>query len=324
MNARLGRPGVDWHNRGTLKLSDIENFVAIARAGSIRAAAKERGLTPPALTQCIARLEEELHAPLVIRTTRGAVLSEYGTAFLRRALLITSEVRRAGEEISHMIGHQAATVSIGASATPATVLLPDVLAQFRRDRPQVRVQVVEGLFHKHLASLREGAMDLAVGPVPAGGLEADIVVEPLFDNDLAITAGVRNPLRSARSLAELQNAEWIGTGPLDRGPGAAIADAFRAHGLPVPRMMVQCDSMAVVHTLLMRTDLVCALPREMITREPLCQVLAAIPVVEPLPRYTISLFRRADSPLLPSAAYLATLLHRHAHYANEAAKAERR
>jgi len=313
------------HNYGILKLSDIENFVAVARAGSIRAAAKERGLTPPALTQCMARLEEELHAPLVIRTTRGAVLSDYGNAFLRRALLITSEVRRAAEEISHMLGTEAASVSIGASATPATVLLPDVLAQFRRERPQVRVHVVEGLFHKHLVSLREGAMDMAVGPLPVDGLEADIVAEPLFENDLAITAGLRNPLRSARTLSDLQQAEWIGTGPLNQGPGAAIADAFRGHGLPVPRMMVQCDSMSIVHTLLMRTDMICALPREMITREPLCQVLAPIAVVESLPRYTISLFRRADSPLVPAAEYLATLLRRHAHYVNETTKgADRR
>jgi len=302
-----------------MKLSDIENFVAVAQSGSIRSAARLRGLTPPALTQCMARLEEELHVPLVVRTTRGAVLTEYGAAFLHRALLITSEVRRAGEELSQMLGVQEGHVTIGASATPTSVLLPDVLAQFRRDRPGVRIRLVEGLFHKHLVSLREGKMDLAVGPVPAEGLDGDIIVEPLFQNDLAITAGIQNPLRHAVSLTELANAEWIGTGPLGQGPGAAIADGFRAHGLPVPRMMIQCDSMSAVHTLLMRTNMVTALPRTIVNSEPLCRVLVALAVAEPLPRYTISLFRRADSPLLPAAQYMATLLHRHAHYLSQTA-----
>jgi len=307
--------------RVCMKLSDIENFVAVAQSGSIRSAARMRGLTPPALTQCIARLEEELHAPLVVRTTRGAVLTDYGSAFLQRALLITSEVRRAGEEITQMLGEHGGSITIGASATPATVLLPEVLAQFRRDRPEVRIRLVEGLFHTHLVSLREGNMDLALGPVPAGGLDADIMVEPLFQNDLAISAGMQNPLRYAKSLAELANAEWIGTGPLGQGPGAAIADAFRAHGLAVPRMMVQCESMAAVHTLLTHTSMLCALPRSIVSSEPLCRVLVALPVAEPLPRYTVSLMRRADSPLLPAAQYLATLLHRYAHYFTQRAAA---
>jgi len=302
-----------------VKLSDIENFVAVAQAGSIRAAARQRGLTPPALTQCVARLEEELHAALVVRTTRGAVLTEYGAAFLRHAQLITSEVRRAGEEIGQMLGGQVGHVSIGTSATPATTLLPDVLAQFRRERPGVRVQVSEGLFHAHLSRLREGTMDLAVGPVPGGGLDPDVAVEPLFENDLSIACGLQNPLRSATSLADLQHAEWIGTGPFEQGPGAAIADAFRAHGLPIPKMMVQSESMAAIYTLLTRTDLICALPRAIILGEPLCRVLCAIPIAEALPRYTISLFRLADSPLLPAAKHLATLLHRHAYYATQAA-----
>ncbi|WP_159591077.1 LysR substrate-binding domain-containing protein [Hydrogenophaga sp. BPS33] len=301
-----------------MKLSDIENFEAIAQTGSIRAAAKLRGLTSPALTQCVARLENELHVALVVRTTRGAVLTEYGIAFLRRAQLITSEVRRASEEIGQMLSSQGGSVSIGTSATPATMLLPDVLAQFRRDRPGVQVQLSEGLFHAHLSRLREGKMDIAVGPVPAVGLDSDVLVEPLFENDLIIACGLQNPLRVATSLADLQEAEWIGTGPFEQGPGAAIADAFREHGLPVPRMMVRSESMAAIYTLLMRTDLICALPRATIQGEPLCRALCAIPVVEILPHYTISLFRLADSPLLPAARHLATLLHRHAHYVTQA------
>jgi LysR family transcriptional regulator of abg operon len=297
-----------------MKLKELQNFIAVATTGSIRAAARLQGLTPPALTQSITRLEEELHAPLIVRTTRGAVLSAYGEAFLHRARLITTEVDKAAEEISQMLGRLDGRVTIGASMTPAITILPQALTQYRKDKPQVRVNVVGGLYHQHLPAIRSGEMDFAIGPVPAAGLDASFDVEPLYQNDLAIVARRNNPLVQAKSLADLAQAEWIVTGPYTQGPGASIADAFRAHGLTPPQASIQCDSILILHALLMETDMICALPRQMLLKAPLMDTVSPIRVAEPLPRHSISLFRKAASPLVPAAAHLATLLRRHAHY----------
>lgn len=297
-----------------MKLKELENFIAVASTGSIRAAARLQGLTSPALTQSIARLEEELHAPLIIRTTRGAVLSEFGAVFLQRARTITSEVDKAAEEISQLLGRSHGGATIGASMTPAITILPPAITQFRKERPDVRLNIVGGIYHQHLPALRTGDMDFAIGPVPAGGLGADFAVEPLFNNDLAIVARRGNPHMHATSLAELIDAEWIVTGPNTQGPGAALADAFRVHNLTPPRALIQCDSILILHTLLMETDMICVLPRQMVGKKPLLDTVVAIETRERLPGHQISLFHRAGSPLLPAAAHLATLLRRHAHY----------
>lgn len=297
-----------------MKLRELQNFIAVASTGSIRAAARQQGLTPPALTQSIARLEEELHAPLIVRTTRGAVLSKYGAAFLQRARLITGEVEKACEEVAQMLGERSGLVTIGASMTPAITILPSAIARFRQELPDVRVNIVGGIHHQHLGSLRNGEMDFAIGPVPASGLDPDFEVEPLFDNDLAVVAHRTNPLLQARSLADLANAEWIVTGPQTQGPGATLADAFRAHGFTPPRAMIQCDSILILQTLLASTRMICVLPRQLLSLSPWIHTVAAIPIAEPLPSFPISLFRRADSPLLPAAQHLATLLRREAHY----------
>ena len=63
-----------------MRLSQVQDFIAVAECGGIRAGAKARGVSAPAITKSIRLLEEELHVPLLTRTTRGIVLSRYGEA----------------------------------------------------------------------------------------------------------------------------------------------------------------------------------------------------------------------------------------------------
>jgi DNA-binding transcriptional LysR family regulator len=114
-----------------MRLSQLQDFIAVAESGSIRAGAKVRDVSAPAITKSIRQLEEELHVPLLTRTTRGVVLSRFGDAFLRRARLIATEARKATDEMTQMLGTRNGTVRIGATGGPANLLLPAVLKRFR-------------------------------------------------------------------------------------------------------------------------------------------------------------------------------------------------
>ena len=297
-----------------MKLNQLRDLIAIAEHGSLRAAARALDLSAPALVKSINGLEAELHVPLLVRSSRGVALSEYGKRFLHRARLIDAETRKAADEIAELRGQFEGAISVGASPTPSITLLPDVLLQFRRRFPTVRVNIVGGLYHTHLSSIRAGAMDLALGPIPDAGLDAAFRTEGLFLNDVVIAARKGHPLAGARSLRDLAGCEWILTGPDTQGPGAAIFDAFRRHGLEPPRRVIQCDITWTLHTLLLESDLLCALPRHLLEREPLSALLRAVEVREELPRYMVSLIYRSDAPLLPTAAHFATLLRRQARH----------
>ncbi|NYT63259.1 LysR family transcriptional regulator [Alcaligenaceae bacterium] len=297
-----------------MKLSEISDFIAIAETGSIRAAARQRGVTAPAMTQSIARLEEKLHVPLVTRTTKGVVLSDYGLAFLIRARLIVSEVQKSMDEMAQMGGQGHGQITFGTSMTPASTVIPHAIADFRRQRPEVRLHIIAGMFHEHLPRIRSGVMDFAIGPVPDDGLGADFQVEKLFQNDLVLTVRKESPYAKAKSLAELTKADWILGGPSSHGPGSAVIDMFERNGYAPPRVMVQSGSLAVVQSLLLSSDMICALPRQTISSEPLCRHVDIIDVKETMPTYTVSLFYRIDSPLSLVASLLATLVRRHAHY----------
>lgn len=300
----------------SMTLSEIQDFLAVADSGSIRAAARARQITPPAMTQSMARLEAKLHVPLLLRTTKGVQLSDYGKAFLVRARAITAEVQKSVNELAYMRGDSTqGMLYFGTSATPTTTLVPDAIADFRKRMPQVNLNILGGLYRDHMPLIRSGEMEFAIGPLPATGIGADFAVEELFENNLILAVRRGSPLAGASSLQELQHAEWILSSPAVQGPGAAIRDLFAQHpDLAPPNIRVQSSSLSVVQTLMMSSDMVCALPREFIHSPWLQPFLVEIPVHEKLPSYTISMFYRADCPLSPAAELLTTLIKRHAHY----------
>lgn len=297
-----------------MKLSELANFIAVADTGSIRAAARQRGITAPAMTQSIARLEEKLHVPLVVRTTRGAVLSDYGQAFLVRARLIVEEVRKAGDEMAQMRGQGLGQITLGTSMTPTSAVIPRAIAAFRREQPQVRLNIVGGMYNEHLPRIRSGAMDFALGPLPAAGIGPEFTAEPLFQNDLVLTVRKGNPHVGATTLAELAHADWLLGGPANHGPGAAVIDMFEQNGYPAPKVMVQSSSLSVMQVLLLESDAICALPRQLVESEPLRQHVVALQVREVMPSYTVSMFHQADWPFSPAVALLATLVRREARH----------
>ncbi|WP_179405286.1 LysR family transcriptional regulator [Burkholderia guangdongensis] len=297
-----------------MRLSQLQDFIAVADSGSIRAGAKARDVSAPAITKSIRLLEEELHVPLLTRTTRGVVLSHYGDAFLRRARLIANEARKATDEMAQMLGERGGVVRIGATGGPAHVLLPAVLKRFRALYPDVLVSIESGVYPAHLSDLRAGVMDMAVSPIPDEGIERDFVCEALYDNDSVVVAHREHPLCEARTLRELVGSEWVLTGQRMHGPGAAILDAFRALDLPLPRVAVRCDALGMILTLLQDRTLLCLLPRQLGASRLAASGLVILPIEDPLPSHKVSLIYRADSPMTPMAQAFATQLRREVHY----------
>src|SRR5258708_1155111 len=81
-----------------MRLRQIRDFLAVVESGSIRAAARKLGVSQPGITKSVRRLEAELHVQLMWRTPHGVVPTPSGRAFLARAQVAQSELRKAEEE----------------------------------------------------------------------------------------------------------------------------------------------------------------------------------------------------------------------------------
>ncbi|AZG06928.1 LysR family transcriptional regulator [Pigmentiphaga sp. H8] len=296
-----------------MKFNQLRDFVAVARAGSIHQAARDLGLSQPALTKSVRQLEKELGTPLFQRTAQGAVLNEMGRRFLRRAEVAANELSRGQDEVSQLLGSQGGRVALALSATPSLLFLPNALKVFRRSYPHAEVRIVEGLLPVMLPELRDSQLDFVLAPEPAKSLGSEFAVSPMFGHRRAVVCRKGHPLGGARSLAELVDADWVLTGAA--GPRSSeLDDVFRSRELPVPRADIQCESLMALVSLLANTDLIALLPEPWLVANVTAELLMKLDLDDEIGAPAICLIQRKDLPLTPAAEAFSNALHREAEY----------
>lgn len=289
----------------SLSLVQLRQFVALAEAGSVGAAARALGVSQPAATKNLRALEAELGVALVRRTARGTELTQHGHTFLLRARSACREIERGQAELADAAKQGSGPIVLGASPAAAAALLPGPLGLFRRDFP-VHVRIIEGMPAATLPRVRDGSLDFALGPSSSTKLAGDLVGTALYPNEMAIVVRRGHPLAAKRSLAELLAAEWI-----TAGLGSAslvVDDMFTAAGLATPRWAVRCESIPGLIAITARSDLIATIPKSLLALGLADRLLEPIRVREKMASSTMSLFTKRDSPLGAAAGRLVRLI----------------
>ncbi len=294
-----------------MKLDQLQHLVAIVEHGSLRSAARRLELPQPALTRSIRALEKDLGETLFLRETTGMVLTAAGRRFHVRASAIANEARRARDEIAQHGGDDRGTVVVALSIMPHLGMLPYALKAFRQRYPQVRLQLIEGLFPDVESALRQGAIDFYLGAAPHAPPAAGLAMQLLFENRRAVVCRKGHALANARSLKALADAEWAITG-VDYNAEGDIARLFKTHRIAsAPRVLLRARSAMSIMVSLAHTDLLAMLPVQWeefpMTRE----TLQTIRIREVLPAPAIVAIRRPDLPLTPAAEHFCDLMKRH-------------
>src|SRR5690606_3848747 len=118
-------------------------LVEVAHAGSIAAAAARLGFTPSAVSQQLAKLEREVGAPLVERGRAGTRLTGPGRVLLEHGERVLGELRAAEQAVRAAAGAGPQRIAVGAFSTAARTLLPRALAALKRERPGIRISLVD-------------------------------------------------------------------------------------------------------------------------------------------------------------------------------------
>jgi LysR family hydrogen peroxide-inducible transcriptional activator len=173
-----------------MEIGQLRYFLIVAAKGNFSRAAKELGLSQPALSRAIAKLEKELRQPVFERTPRGVTLTTAGKLLRARAQEILAIVENTKAEITDD-GHSG-VIRIGAIPTIAPYFLPTVLRTFARLHPRASVQVVEDVTTGMIKRCDEGDLDLAIAALP---IKAKYLqVEELFEEELLAVVAARHPL----------------------------------------------------------------------------------------------------------------------------------
>jgi DNA-binding transcriptional LysR family regulator len=173
---------------------------AVAREGSMTAAAAALAYTPSAISQAIGALEREAGAQLVERGPRGVRLTEAGAVLARHAAALRERLGLAEDELADVRGLRAGRLRLAAFPSAGSVLVPPAIAAFRERHPGVELTLEEAEPSTAADGLRDGRFDVAVvyeydfEPVlDPSGLE----LHPLRTDEMLVALPPGHPLADA-------------------------------------------------------------------------------------------------------------------------------
>jgi DNA-binding transcriptional LysR family regulator len=300
---------------GAMKLSSLQALVAAIQEGSLRAAARRLGISQPALTKVVRELEREVGAPLLLRSRAGVVASTQGKALFESALRVDREIAGAKEQIEQLGGHMVGEIKVGAVPQALMVLVPETLRTFCREFPEIRLRVTEELYVAQLAKLRDGEVDLLVGPLPTGVAAGEFATETLIPLQLAVVARKGSRFARASSLKELMvaNAKWVYTSA--SGGAGYVKDLFRHHGLEPPASLAAANSTLALWAMITGGDYVGLMPLA-VARHPVgSSQFGIVPIHEGHLKLTVGVMARREALLKPVIRHFIAHLQRAAHHA---------
>src|SRR5215510_3148478 len=176
-------------NGRSMDLNQIEHFLRVAELGSINRAAKELGLSHPALSRSLSQLEQDLGQRLVVRCRTGITITEAGSILASRGLAL---LREAGAIREALANDPAGRVVVGMPAALRHLVTLPALQAMRSTSPGIAVRVHEG-FNVFLRDmLSHGLLDLAVIAMEQNS-EHSIVPEMLVREPLVLVRSVKLP-----------------------------------------------------------------------------------------------------------------------------------
>jgi DNA-binding transcriptional LysR family regulator len=241
-----------------METRDLDYLLAVAKYGGIGKAAEALGISQPALTKAIQRLEVQVGLSLFERTTSGVVPTQAGSLFIARARKIAIEYEDALKEITAIRSGEQGILRIGYSPTVPSALVLGACRHLMKDRPAARLRLRRRLASDLMGLLAAGELDLVVAPEPPQNSGEFSVVE-LFRDTLFVLADDAHPLRrkSSLRLVDLVDQEWLLPGP-SIPLRQRVNAAFRQQGLTEPKLRVETDfaSTSLLH-LLRDTTMLC-------------------------------------------------------------------
>jgi len=182
-----------------MDLHQLRCFVAAADELHFGRAARQLDMLPSALGRFIRLLEEDLGTRLMTRTTRNVALTDDGAVLLKDARGLLAQADALAVKFRARGRKQASTIRVGAIDSAAAGLLPILLQDFRKRRPEITVQLVEDKTIRLLPKVLSGRLDLAIVRPPESR-DRRLEFLFLFQETAVVVVSDQHPLASKRRL----------------------------------------------------------------------------------------------------------------------------
>lgn len=163
---------------------EIRYFIETAQAGKISRAAERLGLSQPALSQALQRLEGRLGAPLLIRSKSGVQLTQAGRHLARRGQALLREWDALRSEALKFSQEVSGRYTLGCHAAVARYALPEFLPGLLKTHPQLELRLVHDLSRRIAERVIACEVDFGIVVNPVS--HPDLVISELCRDEVSV------------------------------------------------------------------------------------------------------------------------------------------
>ncbi|ETF02988.1 LysR family transcriptional regulator [Advenella kashmirensis W13003] len=226
----------------SIRLDDVDYFLAVAKHGKVRRAAEALGVSQPAITQALHRLESEWGFPLFFRSSTGMQLTPAAQPFYERICKLRSGLDDAVKEASDLHLGERGLLRVGVSTLYIQRVFVPAALELQRQRPAARLRLMFNLNDRLQEALHAGDIDLCISALPRV-VHEDLTPVSLLDDPIVLVVNNRHPLLKIAELRleDLSDESWLlpaSTVNIRR----EIEGRFAEAGLPPPRVVVEFNN----------------------------------------------------------------------------------
>jgi DNA-binding transcriptional LysR family regulator len=302
-------PPASLFRRLRIKSRQIMLLDALDEHRNLRRAAAAIHTTQPAATALLQQLEEGLGVPLFERHARGMEPTLYGEVMIRYARSVLHDFEHAGDEMAALVAGQAGLVRIGTVMGAMPVMLTGAMARFKDGHPKVRVTLQVDTSDLLIPGLERGDLDVVLGRLPDQFQGAELEIESMEGEPMAVVARPGHPLfdRPKLKVADLVAQTWI-LHPTGSPMRRRIEQALQEASMAPPPDIVETSSILATTALLESTDMISVVPLDVAQHYANYGMLAILPVELPIAMAKLGILTRKQKELSPAVrAFLRTL-----------------
>lgn len=283
-------------------------FAVIVQHQSMGKAAKVLGISQPALSMSMDRLELEVGKSLLVRKSSGVEATEAGEMIIRQARQIVTALLAADAALFGDNGHLANVLHFGCLPTLAGSVIPQAIRRWRTDCSELELQITERPQNELLWGLLNRDFEFAVGVVDSDNQAYGLRQRVLFRERLHVVARSQHPLtqQSAVELDDLVRYPWVS--PTTGWRNTALEHILEPAGLTLQHRVTVCSSISLLKSLVADSDHLALLPAHAVQSELEAGRLCLLPVVRKDLERSIAVFLREGTTISPKGEGLLSLI----------------
>lgn len=280
----------------------LRHFLAVCASRNLTAAAASLGVSQPALTQAIAKLEKELDVPLLDRSTRPLGITPYGQALMEYAQRVEREAADIRSRLEAMKTGSGGILRFGSGPDWIHEVLPAAVARLQARSPALRFQFTVALNDELRRRLDIGEIDFFFASISDVYFGSAYTTRILLRDRMLVIARRGHPIHRGgpKSLADVAAERWAMTGDETFGR-QLVRRLFEQGRIEAPPPVVETNSVRAMINIVRRSDLLGFLSQTHCNAYP---DIAPVAMSVDLPLREGGLVWRKDNPLLPAAIRL--------------------